>query len=404
MRASRAFACLTLQIGFLVAAPLVALAAPPIVEAPSWAELRKHPQPTRPPPEDAVNAVKHFRIHSIPFWTFRFSYQGVVYGPEYIVGHSIFSKGGGTSMITAAIAPVKFRLPWFIDPSTGKPFEADPSQDVAPLLNSPNFVASPFSTGFTQYQDAAQRASFYGYYAPDWHTLLTSRVLPMITIDVPQDKAALLGTPGTDTLVLAFDENWFADVQVQVNSALRIPADQLAVLLTHNTALYYNGDPVNGCCSLSWHGLYLTGVHNGTYDVQTHIWASWFTPDVIGDDFADVYAFSHELAEWANDPFELNTVPRWDFPQGPNFYYPPGACAYAPFGTAGDQFDLIEVADPLELSSYSYPVTLQGYTYHLAEQATASWFTRDVPSSAIDGAYSFPDETALTGPSLQCPY
>ena len=377
-------------------------AAPSVINAPDLSKVRYHPHSSHPLPADAAQAAHDFRLHTLPYWTFGFTYQGSNYYPEYVVGNLTFYHGG-TSTITVAIVPVKFRFPSYIDPATGQPFETDAAPDVPLVLDSPVFVASQYSTGFTQYQDAAQRASFYGFYRPNWHTLLVPRVLSPITIDVPADKGVLFATPGTSTLILAMDETWFQDLQLQLNSALHIPVEQLAVLLTHDTLLYFNGDPVNGCCSASWHGYNVTGFKNGVYDVQTFVWGSWFTPDIVGTDLADVYALTHEIAEWANDPFELNPVPRWDFPQGPNFVYPPGACSSAPFGTAGDQFALIEVADPLELSTYSYPVTLSGYTYHLAEQAMVSWFTRDVPSTAIHGAYSFPDEAALPGPSLPCP-
>jgi hypothetical protein len=45
-------------------------------------------------PADAHAAVKRFRIRSVPYWTFYFSYQGTTYGAESVVGKSIFTDGG----------------------------------------------------------------------------------------------------------------------------------------------------------------------------------------------------------------------------------------------------------------------------------------------------------------------
>ena len=98
-----------------------------------------------------------------------------------------------------------------------------------------------------------------------------------------------------------------------------------------------------------------------------------------------------------NDPFAGNIVPHWDYPQGPDFGYVPGYCA------AGfNETYLLEVADPLQNYAFSYHLPMNGFVYHVANQALASWFTRDVPSTGIHGAYSFPDETLLSGPSPQC--
>lgn len=342
-------------------------------------------------PAAARAAVKAARVRSVANWEYTFEFAGQAY-LEHAVGKSIFSNGG-TTVVNVPIVPVRLRFPAYVDPQTGQPPEIDATGDVARVLASPVFAQSPYSTGFTQYQDAAQRASFYSYYADSWHTLLAPHVLPTVTIDVPEDKGYLYYFIDTGTLLSEIDVDWW-NAQQRIVAAGAATVEQLPIVLTRNTAAYF-GDPDSGCCVGAWHNAWISDVRGITYFIQTSIWADWESEDF--GDFADVYTLSHEVAEWMNDPFGVNFVPRWDFPQGPGFYYAPGECATV-FETT-----LLEVADPLELSEFFHPVALNGFTYHLAEQATASWFSRDAPSSALHGAYSFPDESLLSGPAQDCP-
>ena len=95
---------------------------------------------------------------------------------------------------------------------------------------------------------------------------------------------------------------------------------------------------------------------------------------------------SHEISEWINDPFINNFVPPWQFPGIP------GSCQ-------GN----LETGDPLEVLPHpDFPVTIGGFTYHPQTEAILPWFSREVPSSAIGGAYSYPDTSKLTGPSQPC--
>jgi hypothetical protein len=43
-----------------------------------------------------------------------------------------------------------------------------------------------------------------------------------------------------------------------------------------------------------------------------------------------------------------------------------------------------------------YPITLKGVTYHSQNEALLQWVAWQTPSSAIDGAYSYPDKSVLT--------
>ena len=97
---------------------------------------------------------------------------------------------------------------------------------------------------------------------------------------------------------------------------------------------------------------------------------------------------SHEIAETYNDPFVasdgVHDVTPW-------WLAPNGNC----------QNDL-ETGDVIEgLPNGVFPITMNGMTYHPQNEALLQWFEFESPSSAIDGAYSYPNEQTLT--SLSAP-
>ena len=100
---------------------------------------------------------------------------------------------------------------------------------------------------------------------------------------------------------------------------------------------------------------------------------------------------SHELAETFNDPFvtsdNIHNVTPW-------YLSPTGFCG-----------DVLETGDALEGSSQAaFPITMNGMTYHPQNIPLLQWFEFMTPSDAVDGAYSYPDETLLTQvSSLQKP-
>jgi hypothetical protein len=48
-------------------------------------------------------------------------------------------------------------------------------------------------------------------------------------------------------------------------------------------------------------------------------------------------------------------------------------------------------------------VPIDGVTYHLQQLVLFQWFTDEVPSSAENGWYTFPDPTSVTTPATYCP-
>ena len=96
---------------------------------------------------------------------------------------------------------------------------------------------------------------------------------------------------------------------------------------------------------------------------------------------------SHEVAEWINDPFVNNIVPGWSIPVNP------GYCVS----------DLLEVGDPIDsFSNASFPVTLNGKTYHPQDEAYFSWFAHQSPSKALHHQYSYISPEKLRAPPPHC--
>ncbi|HEY6251404.1 MAG TPA: hypothetical protein VI685_15710, partial [Candidatus Angelobacter sp.] len=107
---------------------------------------------------------------------------------------------------------------------------------------------------------------------------------------------------------------------------------------------------------------------------------------IFGSTVADITAMSHEISEWLNDPFNINVVPDWQFPNA----------------GSGCQTNL-ETGDPMSAFPHAgYPVIIDGMTYHPQNETLLQWFQRKTPSDAVDRAYSFPDETLLTSPAQTC--
>jgi hypothetical protein len=60
----------------------------------------------------------------------------------------------------------------------------------------------------------------------------------------------------------------------------------------------------------------------------------------------------------------------------------------------------MEVGDVIEnLPDGVYPVTLNGFTHHPQNEALMQWFDTGQPSDALDGAFSYPNESVLTSPA-----
>jgi hypothetical protein len=314
---------------------------------------------------------------TIPHWTSSFTTNGVTY-PFTMVGTDP-ATSSATTLIPTVIIPFRFVLP---DGSV-----LDGSTKVADVLASPNFNNSSYTSGYTQFGDAVQRAEFWSSDAgTNYHVLLSKpAILPTQTIAVPANQVVFFVGSHSGKLEAFMSDSWFSDKLQNAINTLHVPPTTLPIILTYNTFLYVHDFNVF-CCVGGYHGAMASRDGNGNQQVQTYMFASWSDPGIFRNPSAqDVNALSHEVSEWMNDPFVNNPTPPWQFANG-----------------AGCQANL-ETGDPLEvLSNDAFPVTLNGFTYHPQTEAILPWFSREVPSSAIGGAYSYPDTTLVTAPSSPC--
>lgn len=332
--------------------------------------------------ESTRAAIRQGRAVSVSYFNNSFNNRGQAF-LFTTVGKN--PRSGETTWISTELIPISMFFEGFVD-QDGKPI----TLDVGPLLgrfqNSPDFRPALYGTGLTQFGDAIQRAQFFHAMDPNWHTLLNRpRVLTPLTIDVPRGSANLFRSRTTGAIIAVVDTGFFVS---QLNSIIQLEnldINALPIALTNNVFLA-PGANVQKCCIVGFHSAFEAGQRERAPLIQTFVWGSWVDAGILGQDFADVTALSHEISEWMNDPFGINLVPEWKFPNG----------------SSGCQNNL-QTGDPLvSFPQAGFPVTIDGFTYHPQNQALVQWFSQETPSSAIDGAYSYPNESLLTGPSQAC--
>jgi hypothetical protein len=373
-------------------------------------------------------------VDTIVNFTGQFQAQGVFYDGsahqmwEYsMVGNP--PAQGGTTVINAPVIPVSLDLrnydgsPRYVKVVNGKvitcngalkgcqPLYSDVTPFVKPFMNGPVFANANYSSSPvpTQITDAVQRAEFGNHAAADWHTLLNGSVkAPEVMTLIRGTYRFALNGDGSCCLYVLIDDGAFAtqlfpqnpagpdnsSIIGQAELAGKITTKDMSTFLFPNAYLYSNGDP-NQCCTLGYHTFDFEpgnapGLPNNGNLTRFYVlnYSSWITPGLFGGGFQDVTAHSHEIAETFNDPFVAfdgihNVTPFW--------LNPAGQCQ-----------DVMEVGDVIEdLPNPTYPVTVNGYTYHPQTEALLPWFAFQTNSSAIDNAYSYPNEDALT--SLSAP-
>jgi hypothetical protein len=272
------------------------------------------------------------------------------------------------------------------------------------VAHSPMFAPARFEfgsadLGTTQYIDAYQRASFFGALGSqvDRYHLLFGPVnlLAPVVIDVPATAGVAIVDPDLVTTthaggstsctpMMLLDFKWFdAYMTGTVLPALArhgLTTGALPVFIAYNTfmgGLNITDLSSNNCCITGYHSA-TTASPGQTYAVAELDRTGFFSGPAEGFDTKTV---SHELAEWALDPF------------GDNFA--------APYGDDGACDNLVEVADPLTSKTLPAITMPNGFSYHVQELAFFSWFF-GAPSIGANGWFSN-DQTLLgdAGPVCQ---
>jgi hypothetical protein len=314
------------------------------------------------------------RLPTFPTWRGSFESAGTTF-PFVMAGRNP-RKGDETRLETAFIA-LNFLFDEFVD-ANGQNVFIDTQPVVRDVITSPNFFATQYTDGFGQFSDAVQRASFFNVMERDWHsTLEPPRILTPVTIEVPVGAATVSQVNGKFVATVGFDF-LFSELQTILQLA-DIRTDEVVMLVSRN---------VSADVALGFHDA-IDVTKGGRSGIQTYLWTSWLDEDTVPLIFADATTITHEVSEWMADPFGTNPTPLYAIPDSGD----PPFCQ-----------NVLEVGDPIEfLPNQMAPITAHGRVYHTQVETLLPWFSREVPSSAFQGAYSYPDTTVLVAPSPVCP-
>lgn len=327
--------------------------------------------------------------------------NGVTYGYN-MVGANPYDCAGAACDVTIEvdITPIIVN----IDGLTFSGMDVLPATLASPQFSDNDFGSTPFATdaGFArgpggplsqfdagnplQLQDATMRAQFNRAFPGDpYHLRLHPNVLPAVTINVPKNQGTLLQS-GRGVVFADIDVGWWS---AQINN-LNTKGDptHLPLYLT-DSVLLYSGNNVFNCCIIGYHGTRAVGNgggstnSNGNAEVQTFAWASYVAPGIYARPnggvywaLQDIHAISHEIAEWADDPFVNNTVQPWLTPTAPQY----GCTAY------------LETGDPVVGIGFAMGANVfaQGPNpngtqsadgfYHPEDEALLPWFVRTAPN------------------------
>jgi hypothetical protein len=239
-----------------------------------------------------------------------------------------------------------------------------------------------------QLQDATMRAQFNQTGASPYHLILHPNVLPAVTINVPSNEGTVLQSQRG---VIFGDVNimwWAAQIQ-----RLETKADptHLPIYLTDSVVLYQGKSPLN-CCVIGFHGAQAEANGGSTHSqgnakVQTFAWASWAQPGLARDwALQDIHPLSHEIAEWADDPFVNNTVEPWVTPTAPQY----GCTNYLETGDP-----VVGVGFAMGHNTYQQGPNPDGTQsadsyYHPEDEVFLPWFMRTTPNTVSEPTQSKP--------------
>jgi hypothetical protein len=295
---------------------------------------------------------------------------------------------------------------------------------LGPTLNSPVFAtndygSTPFATAAGQWpdfprlvqgpggtlsqgdkgqqlqlEDATMRAQFnmVGAKSP-YHLLLQPNVLPAVTIDVPSNQGILRVSP-QGVIFPTINYSWWS---AQINNLEQsADATHLPIYLSNDVLLQEPG----GCCVIGFHGTRASGNGTGNANssgnavVQTFAWASWIRPGTypraagqsLPTDWAlqDIHALSHEISEWADDPFITNTVEPWQTPTAPQY----GCTGVMETGDPVVGIGFAKGTNTFEQGALPDGEQMADGYYHPEDEVFLPWFMRLAPNTVSEPTQS----------------
>jgi len=340
--------------------------------------------------------------------------DGVTYGFNMVGADPSLQQ---STTITVDITPVNVVI-------GGRTFSG--SDVLQPTLASPvfainDYTQTPFVTnstdgktnnGFTtggalssgntgvQLEDATMRSQF-DKQGTGYHVRLNPVVHDPITIVVPSGTGTLLQT-GRGVVAGDVNVNWWASQIQNLDNALSYnDPTHVPLYLTNNVMLYVGSNPAN-CCVIGFHGAGEVVGHGagsgnggGNQPVQTFAWASYVTPGFFNPVTAwalqDIHALSHEISEWADDPFGTNTVEPWLTPTAPQY----GCTGVLETGDPVVGIGFAKGTDSFEQGPTPNGTLVADGYYHPEDEVFMPWFMRLSPSTSqavqtgTGGRYTF---------------
>jgi hypothetical protein len=242
---------------------------------------------------------------------------------------------------------------------------------ASPLFNKSNFSVGGATESDT-YIDYFQRANFWQSAGTNanYHINLTPSTAAALRLTVPAANGKTV-TPTGATACGKYGEvdiNW---LDAQLTGAgfqtAGVTAAGLPLFVLYNVVMY---DTTSAdCCILGYHSAATSAASaTSAAAIQTYAVADFDTTGNFGST-TDISAFSHEIAEWLDDPLGDNPTPAW--------------------GNIGEVTGCqsnLEVGDPL--AGTIKTIALNSYTWHVQELAFLSWFYHQSPSIGLNGWYS----------------
>jgi hypothetical protein len=303
----------------------------------------------------------------------------------------------GTDVLAATLASPVFAL----NDYGSTPFATAPGNfPNAPLfIQGPGGVLSHNDAGNQlQLEDVTMRAQFNKTGSNSYHLRLNPVMHDAITIVVPGGRGTVLQS-GRGVHFGDVEFQWWATRIQNLNSSLGyVDPTHLPLYLTKDVLLYFDNNPSN-CCVSGFHGgneaptNTTNGPPNGrgNQPVQTFAWASYMSPGLFARPngstnwaLQDINGLSHEIAEWADDPFVNNFVEPWLTPTAPWY-----GCT-----------NILETGDPVVGIGFAMGTNIyfqgpnpnstqsaDGY-YHPEDEVFLPWFMRLAPNSISEPTQS----------------
>ncbi len=267
--------------------------------------------------------------------------------------------------------------------------------DFPRLVKGPGGLLSQGDSGqHLQLEDATMRAQFNKVGAgSSYHLILHPNVLPAVTINVPANQGTLVESPQGVVFPTINYSWWSSHIN---NLEQNADATHLPIYLSNDVLLTDKGS----CCVIGFHGTRASGLgggnggSNGNAVVQTFAWGSWIRPGTyprvsgqpLPTDWAlqDIHALSHEISEWADDPFVNNFVEPWATPTAPQY----GCTGILETGDPVVGIGFAKGTNTFEQGPLPDGSTMADGYYHPEDEVFLPWFMRLSPNTVSEPTQS----------------